>query len=668
MAQAPPLQAAQSVVPPPADTGLGQGPGVSPEAFAIGSEAISQKATSIPTLQALNGVIRGQPGSNQLSESQYKKLVDTWTKTRTTHDQPAPASPAAAVPNGAAPPVPGAAAIPPPQGPPGAPPAATAVPAPVAATPPGQAAPRAAAPVVPPPSAAAPKPNPDVPQMDPNAAAPTAAYKAPDVLTASYKPPEEKKPPKGLEYLAVGLSLLFPNAPIGRAAAGFAQGLAQNAKTKNAQAEKQAELTYESERDKDNAINAQRNAQAQADFEHARDVDAAKGKAAQITFANQQIIAAQRDKLRGQGLNPDAKNPDGSYKPFQYPPVDTVARTLAGKGPVTDDATRQAYTRIIQAAARNGDTTNQTLYAGQLTDFNKRADEARQTAERWKEINTQIGAENSRQAAGFAHEETMEGRRERFELLNNPGLAQKYQAAADAQGKEFQSALVSATKKDPLTGQGALTPDEQGALASAMKMLRDPSTTDPVARAQALADGVTKNPTMQVLLTDYGAYMQSVRQSRGQPISAQKYDTRDAIKRGDANAFTSSLRKAGIDPANPVIQENIAAGRKAGRDDDTIIRGLVASGYAAKPPADTGRMQIPASQFPSGRAPVTAPSAQFRPPGPPPAVLSGAQVGAAPVVAQMVRLPLAQRAQFIAGQPQQIRSYLQAHQYDPVSQ
>src|SRR5271165_4336403 len=83
-----------------------------------------------------------------------------------------------------------------------------------------------------------------------------------------FTPAQYKAPNKGLEYLALGISLLFPGAPIARLAAGFAGGLSQGAEQgyqrKEHQAEEQYKVTQEQARVQAGNQDARRAAEIEA--------------------------------------------------------------------------------------------------------------------------------------------------------------------------------------------------------------------------------------------------------------------------------------------------------------------------------------------------------------------------------------------------------------------
>jgi hypothetical protein len=113
----------------------------------------------------------------------------------------------------------------------------------------------------------------------------SSADQVPQYVTPQLQQPQYQGPKKGLEYLALGLGLLFPGAPIGRLAAGFAGGLNQGAQQKYQRQEQQATEQNQQARDT-----------AQANFENAK----------------MQYEAAQQ--LRNQGIDPKTQ------KPFVLPP------------------------------------------------------------------------------------------------------------------------------------------------------------------------------------------------------------------------------------------------------------------------------------------------------------------------------------------------------------
>jgi hypothetical protein len=160
-----------------------------------------------------------------------------------------------------------------------------------------------------------------IPQM---AAPPPATSET----SPTFTPAQYKAPNKGLEYLALGIGMLFPGAPIAKLAAGFAGGLNQGAQQGYERNEQQAEQKYKvaSEDARTKAVNDQAARQAildkqNTDFQNAR-----------LTYE------LQTKPMRENGIDPKTN------KPFVVPP-----QLAAPLPPVASAA--QRYQRENQLAA-----------------------------------------------------------------------------------------------------------------------------------------------------------------------------------------------------------------------------------------------------------------------------------------------------------------------------
>lgn len=127
-------------------------------------------------------------------------------------------------------------------------------------------------------------------------AAQQAALNAP---TPQYQQPQYVPPAKGLEYLALGLTALFPGAPISRMAAGFAQGLQQRADTRYDRATQEAQQKY--------------NAQVQAN----QTLDRRAQILGQLSNTQESIIE-RREALREKTINDQNKIADAQNRTQAY--------------------------------------------------------------------------------------------------------------------------------------------------------------------------------------------------------------------------------------------------------------------------------------------------------------------------------------------------------------
>lgn len=264
------------------------------------TEKASQLAGSISSQPQFEAALASVPGAAALAPDDKGKLWDTVQKTRVGQGLP-PMTIAA--PGGPPKPVVG-----------GETPVSPAVMGALPQSVTGQApAPKPAAPngPVPPPPAAGLKqvPGQDAVPVTSAPPAPTAQYKAPDLETATYNAPKYEPPKKGLQYAAMALSLLFPGAPIGRAAASFAQGLNTGADQKFKRDQDTAKTQFEAEKEKDATINQGRLATAQGQFTAAQQND--KWIASKTTADHQTQVDIYNDRQakRAQGMDPNTGKP-----------------------------------------------------------------------------------------------------------------------------------------------------------------------------------------------------------------------------------------------------------------------------------------------------------------------------------------------------------------------
>jgi hypothetical protein len=209
------------------------------------------------------------------------------------------------------------------------------------------------------PPATAPRPAGQQPQNATSDAAPQLAQPktpvptetVPQFQAAQYQPPK-----KGLEYLALGLGILFPGAPIAKMAAGFAGGLQQGAEASYQRRERTAEQQYGAQQ-----------AQAQASFENQKATRAAELETNQIKFANDQANYQRAQQLRQQGIDPT------TGRPFVLPPqLQRVLPPGLNRAPSATD-----YLRHEQALAGFyagvGATDQAALHKSLAADYQKQA-------------------------------------------------------------------------------------------------------------------------------------------------------------------------------------------------------------------------------------------------------------------------------------------------------
>src|SRR5579883_3160428 len=212
-------------------------------------------------------------------------------------------------------------------------------------------------------------------------ATPPPTMQSPNFTPAQYKPPA-----KGLEYLAMGLGLLFPGAPIARAAAGFAQGLNQGAEQSYQRREGQAEQQYQVEQNK-----------AAADFQTKEQAYKAAQDNAQRAFQNAQIQWQNRADLRARGINPITN------QPFQYP---TLTQLTKGKNDYS--TVMQAYNAMQALARRNGEQGAEQTYAQQMQDYQQTAMQQARDSLEWQRLMFTQQEEDRRAASREASENARE--------------------------------------------------------------------------------------------------------------------------------------------------------------------------------------------------------------------------------------------------------------------
>lgn len=319
-------------------------PAITPPVPPLISEAVSQNAYKLQTPQAFEQFVSTQPGGASLTPAQKQTLYGTVSKTRETHGLPAPPPPG--IPQVAPGPI---SPAPPPAVPPagGASPAATA-PGGAPSPPLGNAAGPAAPPV---------DYNTPLKSPDPLVVPPPPAHET----VPQFQGAEYHKPAKGLEYLALGIGLLFPGAPIGKAAASFAQGLNQGADSRYKRDEGAAEKQYEVKKAQAD-VDARG---AQNDFNVALEQAKAKqaGSVADTNIFNERVLAAQQQHVT------DVK--DGKF--FKIPAELTRILPPGTNRPVTEADYANHFQGLARAAMTQGATGLAGEYTKQAEDWNKAA-------------------------------------------------------------------------------------------------------------------------------------------------------------------------------------------------------------------------------------------------------------------------------------------------------
>jgi hypothetical protein len=578
VATAPPAAAPPPPTPPPLSTL---------------TEKASQLAGSISSQPQFEAALNSVGGST-LPPDQKGQLWDTVQKTRIGRGLPPmtiagpPGTPPAPVAGGQTPVSPAVTA---------------ALPASVTGQPPApsSAAAATAGPAAPSASTGSPPPQKQVPgQAVPLAQAPpapTEAYKAPDLLTADYKAPTYKAPSKGLEYAAAALALLFPGAPIGRAAAGFAQGLNTGAKDKYARAQETAKTQYEAERDKDATLNQGRLAQAQGNFTAAQKQDAYVASTTAIGNENQERIYNARTLARAQGTNPDTGRPFQLPAQLTKPPDPTKgydglaawhnARALAytqlgATGPAAEEA---AAAKEAGTQATNAANNARALYV------------AAQTAQR------EIAMHNDT----IAHEDSLhndsEWHQDQRALLADTGRRAEYGVKASAADKSLFTTWQQYTKPQTKTVE---IKDVNGNVTGihTVPMVDDKGQPVPAAISGALAGTLTKMVNLVRSDRDpegaaayYSAHLdnspgglagQEILQQAGQAgnlrlMAAGRMPQEHAWPKITEAPAPDPFKAAGINPNDPAVKAQITAAHDAGvTDDGTIISTLKAHGFGSQ--------------------------------------------------------------------------------------
>ena len=427
----------------------------------------------------------------------------------------------------------------------------------------------------------------------------------PQEQSLSYAAPQQQPPKKGLEYLALGLGLLFPGAPIAHAAAGFATGLGLGSQN----------------RYKNDTANAQeqfkvQEANAQNEYKGAVAKYGAASDEAQRAFVNQQqqngadqatAEAAWKanvaDLNRRQTLWQAGMGGDG--KPVPLPPA--LARALPPNAPAT------AYVQQSMAQAKwYGDHG-----MGQKADeLNKQASDYQKQVDQQDKFNQQMQmldirqahsdeladrrAQNSENLAVIREQGTIareEAARSSRELVQDVHQMQAYRIDANHAYNTASADLTKLTKPTQKIGPdgtptGESVPpllDKPGIAVLNKKLaeVRGEAAKggDPQAYARFLAGQDSTPPAVGQVLQDYGTAFDLEARGRGRvpaDLGEDYYAKMFAKKAPSRNSTTGipapflAKYKALPQEAQASIQQGLAAGRTL----DQIRQTAVEHGFA----------------------------------------------------------------------------------------
>lgn len=325
---------------------------------------------------------------------------------------------------------------------------------------------------------------------------PPAPQTAVPFTPATYKPPN-----RGLEYLAMGVALLFPGAPIAKAAAGLLQGLNQGTQAGYERNEQAAEQTYET-----------REQQAEVAHQNAVDQYNYGVQRAQVNAENLAAVEQNRAQLAARGIN------WVTGKPFTYPSL----QQLTGKN-TSAQGVLGAYTRLIQMASRNGDTGSVGTYTQAAKDYEAQVMQQDKDLQAMQRLYVEQQGANSRAEARIGAEEGMLEQREQFDtwLRTQPTPAEQGALQENAQRAmtSYRTALVQLTRPGAPSVQNqngtaplvTLTPPVGRALLQIQR------SQNPQALAQWYAEGMGNARTAE-LFNEAGDAYAAQRLARGLPL------------------------------------------------------------------------------------------------------------------------------------------------------
>lgn len=428
------------------------------------------------------------------------------------------------------------------------------------------------------------------PPVDPATGKPMAA---PQMQSPDFKPAEYVPPKKGLEYLALGLGLLFPGAPIARIASGFSGGLQQGAQQKYERAEHTAEQQFKVAEAKAHA--EYQNAQARygvasdeakrayVNLQEQRGV--AKEKA-EADFANAKVRYDAAQQQRARGTDPK------TGQPFVVPPA--LQAPLPPNAGVRDHAMRehalsQFYTSVGATDIAAQHAAQAKEYVDQAKQQQSQAASLMRTMYTVQHADARAYAHMAQSAAIHADSEARADAREEYrarrddlrDLRQDATHRDALRTQAFRLGNTFEHDYVKA-----ITEQKTYNPDGTEAGIKKPATISDPGLkkalaqafqritkdADPVGLAQHIADATFKmddpaSATAKSLLVQRAEYAELTRKSQGLPVlpkpeayyaaldrQAQQHMLKSiGLNLNDprVKSWMDKLTQAGIDPSSP---------------------------------------------------------------------------------------------------------------------
>src|ERR1700692_251342 len=352
-----------------------------------------------------------------------------------------------------------------------------------------------------------------------------------------FTPAQYKAPNKGLEYLALGIGLLFPGAPISRLAAGFAGGLGEGAQQSYQRREQQAEQQYKTTQ-----------AQALADSQNAEAERTAKIEAQKVAFENAKMLYEQHQQVRAGGIDPK------TGRPFVVPPgLQRVLPPGQNRAATAGDyANHEAQLAQFYTSVGATDIAKQHMTAAQ--DYHKQviddANNARalaiamysqqnQNARETSRENAAAGREASREDAADARDARRLAHEDARALMADGTKRSALQEQSLKAGQEFYTAWAKALKA-PLDSNGnprvnadgtplpaIISPQMAQTLSKMFSMIdRD---SDPGGTAQHYASSAPNlKPEEKELILARGRAADPTRRAKGLPILPHSYAKKPA--------------------------------------------------------------------------------------------------------------------------------------------
>jgi hypothetical protein len=401
-----------------------------------------------------------------------------------------------------------------------------------------------------PPPAAVPPPPPKQPvppvqnsTMDaaPQMGLPTSPV--PHETSPTFTPAQYQPPKKGLEYLALGLGVLFPGAPIASLAAGAARGLQEGAQNSYQRREKEAEDQFKAQQ-----------AKAKTDFDNAQVTRQAEIDAQKVKFQNDTIRFEQEKEIRAQGIDPK------TMQPFVVPPELQRILPPGTQRPVQTGDYVSHEAKLAEFYAKVGASDLATMHAKRADEYQKQviddannsralaiammSQEGQDRREATREQNANA-REHSREASADRREAYRQGEADYRESVrqmhedaraarDNPGKKSQLQDQSLRASKSFYSEWEKAIKP-PTNPDGtpkvmkdkygrpdptrplpaAISPQAAQQLSQAF--IKIDRHSDPAGEAQYLADSIT-DPAQKQLLLARGLSADLTRRSKGLPI------------------------------------------------------------------------------------------------------------------------------------------------------